>query len=618
MTGLLAELRRRNVIRVAALYLVTAWLLVQVAGTLLPVIEAPAWVMKALVGLLALGFVPVLAFSWVFELTPEGLKRESEIDRSQSITQQTARRLDIAVIVLLLGIGALMFWRPAREPASQPSSTETAQAGAEPAPGPPDSAAKAAVAPASIAVLPFADLSPSGDQAYFSDGMSEEILNALVKVDGLQVASRTSSFGFRGQEAMGVPAIAQKLAVRHVLEGSVRRAGSTLRITAQLIDAQTDRHLWSETYDRPLTAENVFAIQEEISIAIVAALVESMGVPGLGSVTVAQPTADLDAYDLYLRARALFLARRDFGEVDRLLQQAVEQDPGFAKAWELRAAANSLVKEYEDSDLDRDEVDRRSIAYAERALSLEPASSLALATLANVRFTGARMLRQTPDIVRIVADLERALEIDPHNINAMNWLALAHGHVGETERALDLFRKCMATDPQFAPCTENEYETLWTLGRADEAHAHFLDALARGRITDEYVNFPLLAHFEERALFMFALNQTMWLPGWRRADEVYEAYRHLDQDHAALRDDLLQFLGDRERSTYMASLLLPLGAHDEIAGQSLLLWGAEFARYRKSPQFKRYAEVSGALAYWQAKGFPAPCRAAPPTGFECD
>ncbi len=615
--SLLAELRRRNVIRVAALYLVTAWLLVQVAGTLLPVIEAPRWVMRALVGFLALGFVPVLAFSWVFELTPEGLKRESEIDRSQSITHRTARKLDIAVIVLLLGIGALMFWRPAREKGTEGIEGVATQPATSTDPATPLTPS-VPFSPGSIAVLPFADLSPGGDQAYFSDGMSEEILNALVKVDGLQVASRTSSFGFRGQEALGVPAIAQKLAVRHVLEGSVRRAGSTLRITAQLIDAQTDRHLWSDTYDRPLTAENVFAIQDEIAKAIVAALVESMGVQGIGSVTLAQPTADLDAYDLYLRARALFLSRRDLGEGERLLQQAVEQDPDFAKAWELRAAVNSLIKEYGGSDLDRDELHRRSVAYAERALSLDPASSLALASLANVRSNAGRNLGQTPDWLRIIADLERALEIDPHNINAMNWLGNALGHVGETGRSLEMFRKCMATDPQFAPCTENEYETLWTLGRADEAHAHFLDALARGRITDEYVNFSLLAHFEERTAFLFALNQTMWLPGWRRADEVYEAFRHLDRDHAALRDDLLQFLGDRDRGTYMGSLLVPLGAHDEIPAQSLLIWGAEFARYRKSPQFKRYAELSGALAYWQAKGFPAQCRATPPDGFDCD
>ena len=605
----LAELRRRNVIRMAGLYLITAWLLVQIAETLLPIFDTPGWVLKALVVLLALGFVPALVFSWVFELTPEGLKRDAEVAPEQSIAPRTAKRMDRLILLGLAAVVAVVaadrYW-----PRSEPVASTPATTAVDPA--------NPAVNAASIAVLPFADLSPAGDQGYFSDGMSEEILNALVKVKGLDVASRTSSFGFKGQEALGVPAIASKLEVRHILEGSVRRAGDTLRITAQLIDAQTDRHLWSDTFDRPLTAENVFAIQEEISRAIVAALVESMGVQDIGAVTLAQPTANLTAYDLYLRARALYLSRRDLGEGERLLKQAVEQDPDFAKAWELRAALNSLRKEYGESDLDRDEIERVSVAYAERALALDPASSLALASIANVRGSAARLLRQTADWVQIIADLERALEIDPHNISAMNWLGLAWGHVGEAGRALEMFRKCMATDPQFAPCTENEYEALWVLGRADEAHARFLDAMARGRITDEYVNFGLLAHSGERTAFLFALNQTMWLPGWRRGDEVYEAFRHLDQDHTALRDELLLFLRDRDRAGYLGSLLIPLGAHDELTVQVMLYWGPDFVRYRKSPQFKRYIERSGALAYWQAKGFPAQCRATPPDGFECD
>src|SRR5690606_29327871 len=182
---------------------------------------------------------------------------------------------------------------------------------------------------ASIAVLPFADLSPGADQEYFSDGMAEEILNALVRVKGLQVASRTSSFGFKGQESLGMPVIAERLSVRHVLEGSVRRAGNNLRITAQLIDADVDRHLWSDTFDRPLTAENVFAIQEEIASAIVAALVDSLGIEIEDEVRLGQPTENLTAYDMYLRARGLFQARTDLDVADDLLRQALEQDADF-------------------------------------------------------------------------------------------------------------------------------------------------------------------------------------------------------------------------------------------------------------------------------------------------
>ncbi len=611
--NILAELRRRNVIRVAGFYLVASWLLVQVADTLLPVFDAPGWVMKVLVGLLAAGAIPTLIFSWVYELTPDGLKRESEIDPAQSATVHTARKLDMAVIVLLLGIGALTLWGP-RETGSGSLSQDRREAPAaglagesEPDPVLPH--------PASIAVLPFADLSPAGDQAYFSDGMSEEILNALVKVSGLQVASRTSSFGFKGQEALGVPTIAARLSVRHVLEGSVRRAGNTLRITAQLIDAQTDRHLWSETYDRPLTAENVFAIQDEIATAIVGALKTSLAIADVGDVALTQPTANLGAYDLYLRARALFLARRDLAEAERLLQQALEQDAAFAKAWELRAAVNSIMHEYRDSTLGAAELGRRSAEYARRALSLDPDSSMALATLANVRSTAGRGMRERADFAGIVADLERAIEIDPHNSSAMNWLGIALALLGDSTRALAVFEQCSAIDPTFGPCMENRYDTLWVLGRPDEAYAQMLDGWSRGVNVDDYVNYPLLAHFEQRAAFLLAL--TKWLPQWRRGDALYEAFRHPERDHSALREELMRFVADTDPGYYRGALLIPLGAFDEPP-PSWLLWSGEFARYRQSPQFKQYVERSGVLAYWQAKGFPAQCRALPPAAVECD
>jgi TolB-like protein/Tfp pilus assembly protein PilF len=619
---ILAELRRRNVIRVAGFYLVASWLIVQVADTLLPVFDGPGWVMKVLVGLLAAGAIPTLIFSWVYELTPEGLRRESEIDPVQSAAVHTARKLDVAVILLLLAIGALTLWGP-KLGSAKLGSESTFSGGPAESPkraekkvdSDPNFPAKTGADPASIAVLPFADLSPGGDQAYFSDGMSEEILNALVKVSGLQVASRTSSFGFKGQEALGVPAIAEKLAVRHVLEGSVRRAGNTLRITAQLIDAETDRHLWSETYDRPLTAENVFAIQDEIATAIVAALKTSLAIADVGDVALTQPTANLGAYDLYLRARALFLARRDLAEAERLLQQALEQDADFAKAWELRAAVNSIMHEYRDSTLGAAELGRRSAEYARRALSLDPDSSMALATLANVRSTAGRGMRERADFAGIVADLERAIEIDPHNSSAMNWLGIALALLGDSTRALTVFEQCSAIDPTFGPCMENRYDTLWVLGQSDAAYAQMLDGWSRGVNVDDYVNYPLLAHFEQRAAFLLAL--TKWLPQWRRGDALYEAFRHPERDHSALRDELVRFVADSDPGYYRGALLIPLGAFDEPP-PSWLLWSAEFARYRQSPQFRQFIDHSGVLAYWQAKGFPDQCRAVPPDSFECD
>jgi TolB-like protein/tetratricopeptide (TPR) repeat protein len=478
-------------------------------------------------------------------------------------------------------------------------------------------AASTAVNAASIAVLPFADLSPAGDQGYFSDGMSEEILNALVKVKGLDVASRTSSFGFKGQEALGVPAIASKLEVRHILEGSVRRAGDTLRITAQLIDAQTDRHLWSDTFDRPLTAENVFAIQGDIASAIVAALVESLDLKDVGIVAPAQPTTDLSAYDRYLQARAWFQARRDFGQADRLLAEALEQDPAFAKAWELRGAANMMMIEYSGSELSSTELVRLATEYAERALALDPSSSLALASLANLRSGNSGDLSKPADLVAVVADLEHAIEIDPHNGNAMNWLGVTLGRVGDVSRALAVFERCAAVDPSLKPCHENAMEALWVLGRPQESHARFIDYLSRGMATDNYTNFAMLAHFEDKTTFLFALNQPLWLADWPRMGEVYDAFRRLDDDHSELARDLQAFLRERRGDPYLGNLLIPLGgyAHRPFP---LVLWGPEFARYRRTDEFRRTIAQGGVLAYWQAKGFPPLCRAVEPGGFECD
>ncbi|MFU8895277.1 MAG: hypothetical protein ACNA8J_02700 [Gammaproteobacteria bacterium] len=288
---LFAELKRRNVFRVALFYVVSAWLIIEVAETVLPLFDVPDGVLRGLVVLLVIGLVPALGLSWIYEITPEGIKRDADLSDPDLHNPHTGRKLNWATLVVaVLAIGFLAVDRMTPAPPQVVAP--------EPAATPPTvSAAETEVLDASIAVLPFTDLSPGADQEYFSDGMAEEILNALVRVKGLKVASRTSSFGFKGQESLGMPVIAERLAVRHVLEGSVRRAGNNLRITAQLIDTRVDRHLWSDTFDRPLTAENVFAIQEEIASAIVAALVDSLGIEIADEVRLAQPTENLTAYD---------------------------------------------------------------------------------------------------------------------------------------------------------------------------------------------------------------------------------------------------------------------------------------------------------------------------------
>ncbi|HRP35373.1 MAG TPA: hypothetical protein PLI48_05745, partial [Gammaproteobacteria bacterium] len=570
-------------------------------------------VLRGLVVLLVIGLVPALGLSWIYELTPEGIKRDAEMSAADMRGSSTGRKLNwatLAMAVVAIGFMAVERLRPA-PPVAAPVV----------APAPATVADEAGmVNAASIAVLPFADLSPGADQEYFSDGMAEEILNALVRVKGLQVASRTSSFGFKGQESLGMPVIAERLQVRHVLEGSVRRAGNTLRITAQLIDAEVDRHLWSDTFDRPLTAENVFAIQEEIASAIVAALVDSLGIEIEDEVRLAQPTENLTAYDMYLRARGLFQGRIDLDVADDLLRQALEQDPEFVNAWELRAAVQTVIVEYGYTRLSRDEHERRGIQFAERALALEPDSGMALATLANLRMGAAAKLLQRHDLGTIIRDLERAVELDPHNSSAHNWLGLSLGLVGRLEDALQTFVRCIEVAPRFGPCRENHYDILWTLGRPDEAFERLQEALAEGAVVSEYGNFALLAHFEEQTAFMLLANQSKWLPGWHRHRDLYEAFRDLDGDHAELLAALREFQGARpvDAASFTALLLVPLGAFDMLPDYGMLVWGPEYAGFRRSPQFKEYIRGTGVFDYWRDHGYPPMCRPVGEDDFSCD
>jgi adenylate cyclase len=617
--NILAELRRRNVIRMAGLYMVVAWLVVQVGETVLPAFDVPGWVLRAMIILFAIGFIPALVFSWVFELTPDGLKRESEIDRAPGPVDHTARKLDVAAITLLLAVGAMVLFKPVvtemapdslPEAGTQALASTDVESSSEPAPA----------APASIAVLPFADLSQAGDQGYFSDGMAEEILNVLAKVEGLQVASRTSSFAFKSQGTLVIPAIARELGVRHVLEGSVRRAGGTIRITAQLIDAQTDRHLWSETFDRPLTAENVFAIQDEIAQAIVAALVAALPTAEVGAIVSTRTTTSLGAYDNYLRARALVRSRRQLLLADELLEKSLQQDAQYAPAWELRAGIQILLGEYTDTRLSTEELERRGREFADRALSLAPDSAQAIAAKAQIRSRAAQNLRARHDLTELISDFERSLEIEPDNVDALNWLGLNWGMVGHTDKALEAFQRCVQVDPQASACSENEYDALHVLGRHDEAWQRYLAALDRGAITDLYTNFALLARFGQKAAFVFASNQSRYLPRWRRHEALYEAHRNLEADHSELVGEILAFAEKEGIATdngYVTLLLLPLGAHD-LRPVMAMMWGEDHLQYRQSAQFKHVIRESGVLDYWRKVGYPERCHPVEPDDFRCD
>jgi TolB-like protein/tetratricopeptide (TPR) repeat protein len=338
------ELKRRNVVRVGIAYVLMGWVLLQAADFGLDLIDAPNWVIQAFAMLVALGLPIALFLAWAFELTPEGIKRESEIDRSQSITTKTGRKLDFAIIgvlaVIIIGMGVerLYFAEKGSEKGSEPFSETSAQQAS--ASGEKGSDPISNPISKSIAVLPFADLSQAKDQEWFADGLAEEILNALVKVPDLSVASRTSSFQFR-DTTKSIAEIASELGVAHVLEGSIRSGGERIRVTAQLIRASDGFHLWSETYDRD-TADMI-TIQEDLARNIASVLETSMDPQALAEMAQVG-TRSVEAYQAYLRG--VQLSNEAFSnsgggtkyrEAYELFEAALAIDPGFAEA-QLKAA----------------------------------------------------------------------------------------------------------------------------------------------------------------------------------------------------------------------------------------------------------------------------------------
>ena len=588
---------------------------------------APDWVARSVVIVLAIGFIPALIVSWVFELTPEGLKRDSEVTRSESIAPQTARRMDVLLLVGLVAVVAVVaadrFWP---RPAQAPVAAATAPATAAPAPAPEAAPAAGALrsdmlsgAPAqSIAVLPSADLSPAGDQAYFADGISDEILNVLVSVKGLSVASRTSSIQFRSQQSMGIPAIAGALKVRHVLEGSVRRAGDRIRITAQLIDASRDAHLWSETFDRTITTENLFDIQDEIAKAIVAAIDSNLGVQ-VGAVdSVPQRTGNLDAYALYLKARPSYYRRENFQQMADLLGQAVELDPTFVDALAMRASVFQLSANRPQPLGGTSEQARETArTLGEQALALDPGHGLALGVITFVRTLERGSTASTQSFAEGLQRYTKALERDPNNLDLRNWRGRQFAWAGRFEAAEADWRRCREIEPIYAPCRLNLAIVLFLQGRRVDASAELAAAAAKGATMSDSVSLLLAQALDQREAFYFNANAMESLRGFYAFDELYDALGKPKGDYALLRSRLAALQETGSTATDIPSLQIALGDHEERVSIAVI-WLPIFADYRQSAAFKASVIDGGLLAYWQAEGFPPQCKPLGTADFECE
>jgi TolB-like protein/cytochrome c-type biogenesis protein CcmH/NrfG len=563
MKKYLQELQRRNVFKAVAAYIVIGWLLLQVSTSLEEALELPEWFDAVVTALLAIGLPIVVIFSWVYELTPEGVLKTEDVDTSSSIASKTGQRLNyitIAGIVILLAV--VIFDRyTVNDRRAEPAVTETGS----------DAAATQELADVgngldrSIAVLPFVAMTTSQDDEFFADGLSEEILNVLANIDGLKVAGRTSSFYYKGRNE-DLRQIADALNVQHILEGSVRRSGSRLRVTAQLVKADDGFHLWSQNFDRE--DGDIFAIQDEISSSVARALRTEI----LGEETSA-PTAErnADAENFYLIAQAA-LAQRTLADTQRardLYAQASQLDPRNPKY--LAGYAQAVALQYwNHRDILPDEAIRESGQAIEQALSLGTPSADTLAVAGLVEELKASTDRDPDAKARALDYYRRAIESDSENILALQWLASIYLDINEPEEALENFERVVAIDPLNELALTGLSQALMSLGEFEQAKAHLYRMQAlfpqisnahRYLSNIEFNNGRIdrAAFWIERAVqadpspleLTFLLNTYVGL-GWAdRALETAETFRELSSENIDL-SRLTQAKLDKDFATVAA------------------------------------------------------------------
>ena len=425
--SLVAELRRRNVFRVAAAYLVVGWLLTEVLTTILPTLGAPEWAARAVILIFAFGFIPAVVISWFYELTPEGIKREQEVDHDDPAAVTTRKKVDhitigtAIVLIILVGLFSARQTSDESAPSDMPISN------------------------ASVAVLPFVNMSNDKDNEYFSDGLTETLLHMLAQIPDLKVAARTSSFAFKDQN-ISIQEIARALEVAHVLEGSVQRAGDRVRITAQLIRASDGFHVFSENFDRQL--DDIFVVQDEIAEKVGNALSESLlGTSEPTMLAASLTTTNTDAYDLYLRAckeRATF----SFGGLiaaEDLLKGALLIDPDFTEAKTELAA--SYIHQIETGLMDEQEAFDQIIAITDQVLAVDPGDLVARAASIYAK-TGARRAEGDPVAkAQLVHDLETIVAVAPEELQARILLVRAYRGLAQDEKAIPVLEEALRQDP---------------------------------------------------------------------------------------------------------------------------------------------------------------------------
>ncbi len=439
------ELKRRNVFKVAIAYAIAAWILIEITATTFPILKLPDWSVTLVTVLVLIAFPLTLILAWAFELTPEGLKKEKDVDPSESITHATGRKLDFAIIgAMAVAIVFLLADKLLFSESVETNDVETVATGQ------------------SIAVLPFVNISSDEEQEYFSDGITEEILNSLASVKELKVAGRTSSFAFKGQN-QDLRRIGELLGVKHILEGSVRKSGTTVRITAQLVQVEDGFHLWSDTYDRELT--DIFAIQDEIANEILIQLKARLLDEEIQLIE--SQRTDPEVYDLYLLAKQRLYdrTRKTIESAVELLDQAIAKDPEYAPAYAQRGIATLLLSDSGYGTIPEAEAQVQGKRFIDAALEMDPQLAEAWAGL------GLYHNNRPAEHEESIEALTKALSINPSLVNASHWLQLALGSTGDVRGAQQILEQMTQRDPLHAPGVFSAVSVFNLFGQEENAQA---------------------------------------------------------------------------------------------------------------------------------------------------
>jgi TolB-like protein len=606
MAKFFAELKRRQMFRVAAAYAVVAWLLLQIVNNVTPGLNLPNWAVTFVIVLLAIGFPVALLFCWIQQLAPGG----------DASAQVKTNRLDWILAGGLAAVIALLLYQQLAPSPGAGTAQKASVASSTPAPQ------SAGIA---IAVLPLVNLSGDASQEFFSDGMTEEITATLAQVPGLRVLGRTSAFEFKGQNR-NLRLIGQALGATHLIEGSVRKAGNRVRVTAQLVRVEDDSHLWVQNYDRDLT--DLFAIQDEIAKAIAASLQVPLGLRQ-GETLVRGRTADETAYEAYLRAKALVRTRglSQLNEAAGLLDQAVARDPDFAAAWALMALAYTLTPTYHPSWLSGAIEEARTVvdaslpkaeAAAQRALQLDPRNPDGYIAYGLVQAVRGKLLA--------AEDLyTRAEALDPENTDLLHSHSAMLADLGYLKRALVMRQRLQTLEP-FAPIFANLTAPVYALNGQAETAIAIANSATAGAYERNSINlariYAVLGRYGEAADLLKSPSEGFFLPGTVEAAErlLRAAPTPIASARSLPRLGVLGFaylsVGAPDRALEVYEDRLKAGYMGVLG--SVYLWAPSYAPVRKMERFKDFLRAAGFVDYWKQKGWPDLCRPVGADDFTCD